>query len=1399
MRSAFYVASCFLALGLLTAASAQRPVDGRYAVLLRVAAPQGELAESVVQEALGGVAGVESVSFFHEENAALADYSRGVVPSEAAIRAALAETPVALSGLVKLPPLRMIGSILPQRGQLALFVHAQVEDQVYLLMDPQKRGQLVDTRTGEPALGEELLAQLAALVREGTWDDARGGPIEHPSNVMVTGRIHPFTDWPVALVVDDVQANIPDLDWGRDVPPANLLALSDFEGASEARGVHPLIGEYRQPQDAGWALDAEKSFHGSQSLRIEGDEPFYWQTYHHDAEDFVFSVHLLGDRFHQEVEIGLETLSFHNEGGLRVEGRRVATVRARPEWVRHELPLSKELVKHSAVRRAYEQGSRQLSRMWVRPVGGGPVWVDAVQFERARRQASPYRPERGGHELNAPQLLGKRPGIEDPARGLAVQSGDVPGVLASARSRRQTCGPEETPSHEGRQGGSGRVALAVRETAALDRVDEPVRGGVAFPPGELFDASAVRLADERGRPVPAQTRPLARRTRDGSVISLEVAFRTSVQANASQEYSLEYGTTPTGTAEGLARETDDAIYIDTGAARLRIPKASFRWFDEMESGAGRVEARSGEAGSYVVALDGETFSSEWGRPEEVRIEQNGPERATVYVRGKHFSEDGLRTLLHYEARIHAFADSASLRLEHSFTQQEPRLNQAVQAVHFRLPSVEGPAIRGQFGLKDGRNLAFDGTAPVLLTQTQEMFGAGEYGLRLDGAGARSLVMPGERAAGWVASNGAVLAVEDFWRLHPKALEARLGSLGVHHWPTRHVQFVDLPFGVSNHLRMAYAPLGGAGAAAGGEDGSLAVQGADGATLGAEPLLLQADPAWMARTGVFGRYITSAEAAEEFPRYERMLAEFFTLMPEQEEAQDLTGMWQFGEQGTPRRGGNNEHTVARNLWLQYLRTNDPALFRRAWTMTRHIREVDMCHAGPGSALQHHHWGWTHTPYGFHMGHFWPTGMLWHYLLTGDSRSGDVARAAGALPIIKSRNKHFAGRNKTRSLYHLAELYECFGLRRAREAFEYQAEFGIPFSASRYHGGKVIRALVRWQEATGDETYLPALRDQERRLYESARGRSPGVSGSGREWTLFGASAWAARALGNDRLVRELREAFLWHMMSQDTSGHNIVRGSEYLYAAREAGLMEHPGMPDYLLDFRLFTGATNHYDLLVLPPETGPLTLKFYRMERGPVSFRVQKAEGQTLAEGTLPQQRDPQWEAVEIAADDFGGAPLRVSMSGSGQARFAFSANVPTIFISAEQNYSIRRGRADTSFYRFGVVPAADAEELVLRVPRWPSGSSLWGSVFAVRLEGPAGETLAHSRWVPPLEPRYPSVDEAPWLAPSEFRLPVPAEHRGRPLTLKLFAPLRPFAWRVEGVSPPWLARDAEQAEALLK
>jgi len=1109
--------------------------------------------------------------------------------------------------------------------------------------------------------------------------------------------------------------------WQPPYPAENLLPNSSFEESQEAREIYPIIGEYRHRTDGQWAIDRTRPWHGRQCLRMQGTQPFFWQALNWDSKVNVFSVYLRGSKRGQKVELGFELLSFVDDGAVVVEGRQRRVVEVNAGWRRYEVASTIERKREVFVR-------LHLFRSWVRPLSSDQLWVDAAQIEKGRRETTPYKPDRGYNELSP--------------------------FLKHAITNPIVSGPTDLPSYEGKRSKTGTVTLTVRETDGVSRDGEPVWGGVPFPAGELFDERTVRLFDRNGAEVPCQTRALARRHINGSITSLLVDFQASVPARGAERYELRYGTRPRSAAHAIGTTNDTGqIVLHTGAARAA--------FD----GKGTATFAGANARCYVTAMDGTVFRSDRGRPDALRLEANGPLHAIAYLRGKHWAKDGDTAFLDYELRVHAFAGKPYFLIETTFENREPALNTSANAICLQLPTPATKNATCRFGVVGGKDVVCPREAT--LTQLHNYYGRGRYDLALDSAEPK--LMRNARASGRLSVGPTTVTVQDFWQRNPKALSRSSTGIHVYHWPGRHVKLADLPFGMSNTLRVMYAPSGRAPSGA--------------------RLLLQVDPEWVASSGVFGHFLTDKEAREHYPRFNRRVNDYFAALPYDRLILDLTGTFDYGDMGQPGCWMNNETTVGQHLWTQYLRTGDPALYRRAEIMSLHTRDVDICHLGQGSRLMHHPSGGFHTTQSWHIGHYWITGLIYHYLLTGDQRTLNVVRDVGAGPMIKYRNFRYTGRERSRMLYHLAELYDLTHLRCFRHAFETHYNAGKPTPTSDYAGGCALLALKRWYDTTGGEQYLARFkRDAATFLRERTKDPLPDV-GSGRGWYLFSAMGEAARVLRDHRYIDAFHDRLIWYLVSTHGFDHSSVRGLDFLEAAHRLGVKEHPWMPEQLLGIDIFTGVTGKFNVRIHDERDLPFVVKVYRTrnfragqskrQSDVLAFRLTKPDGTVVAEEKLGG-REYAFRTLTVPPDGQKGHYLAtIECMNNGQG--ALSCSVPTTFLDARQSFHFRRIRCGAGLAHFALRAPRKEPSLRIRL-RWRDmpgqGVGLW-------LCDADANPVAQARWVVPMG--FVLDEEGNEIGHADcLELPVPERYRGTRLTITITA-VKWMGWQLDGLDLPWL------------
>lgn len=189
-----------------------------------------------------------------------------------------------------------------------------------------------------------------------------------------------------------------------------------------------------------------------------------------------------------------------------------------------------------------------------------------------------------------------------------------------------------------------------------------------------------------------------------------------------------------------------------------------------------------------------------------------------------------------------------------------------------------------------------------------------------------------------------------------------------------------------------------------------------------PPLIVATPQTLQRSGVFARSFARPE--QRTPRVEQIegrLGWIFDFYRQQQDERGWYGFWNYGDvmhsYDTDRHvwrydvGGfawdNSELSTDIWLWLYFLRTGRPDVFRFAEAMTRHTGEVDVHHLGRfaplGSRHNVMHWGCSAKQ----MRISTAQNRRYYYYLTGDERVGDLMReqieAARTLRTIEPGRK------------------------------------------------------------------------------------------------------------------------------------------------------------------------------------------------------------------------------------------------------------------------------------------------------------------------------------------------------------------------------------------------------------
>ena len=238
-------------------------------------------------------------------------------------------------------------------------------------------------------------------------------------------------------------------------------------------------------------------------------------------------------------------------------------------------------------------------------------------------------------------------------------------------------------------------SLYFEKISRFDRSAEPVTVSIPFAQGALKQPEQLRvLAGER--PLALQTRPLAHWP-DGSVKWLLVHMQPDLPGN--QDLSLRFEVDPQ--AEPVQPEArvsvnaeSDGLHVSTGPLAFRIPRQGYWPVADVQLNGQALFGAQPFSG-FELQVDGQRLTSAAEAPLEIEIEEAGPLRAVILVRGMHVplasppAEDTLHAAalpggqageaasssaprLELRGRITAYAGKPYIEVEHQFIHVDPQ-------------------------------------------------------------------------------------------------------------------------------------------------------------------------------------------------------------------------------------------------------------------------------------------------------------------------------------------------------------------------------------------------------------------------------------------------------------------------------------------------------------------------------------------------------------------------------------------------------------------------------------------------------------------------------------------------------------------------------------------------------
>ena len=583
--------------------------------------------------------------------------------------------------------------------------------------------------------------------------------------------------------------------------------------------------------------------------------------------------------------------------------------------------------------------------------------------------------------------------------------------------------------------------LFVEESLGRTRKNEPVRMGVPFPRGLVFDAREVTVLDQHARAVPHQCRALAFWP-DRSVKWVLVDALVCVEANqravlwvrrkAPVENVVQGGTTH----ELNIAEDADRLVVNTGMGQFHISRHGFGPLQAVLLGSTEVLAsvgsdirlRMGDGTEHVPLVD------------SVRLEERGSVRASILVEGG-FAHCGRRSPLLFKSRLVFFAGSTCMTLEFqvrnpqaahhpgglwdlgdggscSFADLSIRLypRDPAREVEWHT-EVSGPAQR--FGhphvclyqdSSGGANWDSPNHVDFANKLTVSLPG---YQIKAGPPGNWTVIGEGRRAtpclrvsteAGWIAAT-----TKDFWQNFPKALRLEDGTLSIGLFPSecaagfelqggeqkRHTVFFD--FGL--HGREPVIP---------------SMQ---------EPLAVSLDPLWIEQCGVISCFSADRRDGDQsYAKYIDSIIEGPNSFFRKREVVDEFGWRNFGDlyadhEAVHHSGPkpmvshyNNQYDFIYGAAVQFLRTGDSRWRRLMEDAARHTIDIDIYHTAEDRAAysgglfwhtdhykdaatsSHRSYSRTNGGRGYGGGpsneNNYTSGLLHYYYLAGDPEAADT---------------------------------------------------------------------------------------------------------------------------------------------------------------------------------------------------------------------------------------------------------------------------------------------------------------------------------------------------------------------------------------------------------------------------
>lgn len=342
-----------------------------------------------------------------------------------------------------------------------------------------------------------------------------------------------------------------------------------------------------------------------------------------------------------------------------------------------------------------------------------------------------------------------------------------------------------------------RIQLALDCPTAASEGTVSITQGIAFPDRALARGAPVRIVDAAGTAFPTQAHCLATWGPDLRFVKW-LLVDTLVPAVAARDTRifLEHGTgleAPVPVQPVSVRRQEHLVILSNGLLEITFRDGSPAFLAGVRVRAedGWRELLAGGSGPclYMVDQNGVRYDSCSAPPppaDTLVVEEEGPLRSSVCVKGFHAAANGLR-FCPFVLRIHMFAGRTDLKVFHTFIfDQAPdvfELSSLGMLWPLNLGECQRVSFGGDAGSRSAQNKPW---LPNVWRDAQWMADSDRHHwIELDGC----KFGDGQRGSAWGSlqgSRGAVaVTLRDAFEEFPKAIRIHPDDMDIQLWPAKH--------------------------------------------------------------------------------------------------------------------------------------------------------------------------------------------------------------------------------------------------------------------------------------------------------------------------------------------------------------------------------------------------------------------------------------------------------------------------------------------------------------------------------------------------------------------------------------------------------------------------------------